>query len=59
MQLTVTEGNEPAVGLYESCGFVRFGVEPLAVAVGSGYVSKVHMWRRVDAEQGTQKPPLE
>ena len=32
-----------------SCGFVRFGVEPLAVAGGSGYVAKVHMWHRVDA----------
>lgn len=51
-QLTVTEENGPAVALYESCGFVRFGVEPLAVAIRSGYVSKVHMWRRLDAEQG-------
>jgi GNAT superfamily N-acetyltransferase len=56
VQLTVTEGNSPAVTLYESCGFVRFGVEPLAVAAGSGYVSKAHMWRRVDAEQGAQEP---
>jgi RimJ/RimL family protein N-acetyltransferase len=48
VQLTVTEGNEPAERLYESCGFVRFGVEPLAVVVGSGYVSKLHMWRRVN-----------
>jgi len=47
VQLTVTEGNAPAVSLYESCGFVPFGVEPLAVAVTSGYVSKLHMWRRV------------
>jgi RimJ/RimL family protein N-acetyltransferase len=48
VQLTVTEGNGPAVTLYESCGFVRFGVEPLAVAAGSEYVSKAHMWRRVE-----------
>jgi RimJ/RimL family protein N-acetyltransferase len=47
VQLTVTEGNGPAVTLYESCGFLRFGVEPLAVAAGSQYLSKVHMWRRV------------
>jgi RimJ/RimL family protein N-acetyltransferase len=49
VQLTVTEGNGPAETLYENCGFVRFGVEPLAVAVGSEYVSKIHMWCRVDA----------
>jgi RimJ/RimL family protein N-acetyltransferase len=51
VQLTVTEGNAPAEALYESCGFVPFGVEPLAVAVGSQYLSKVHMWRSVDAEE--------
>jgi len=53
VQLTVTETNTPAVALYESCGFIRFGLEPLAVAIGSGYVSKLHMWRRVDAEEVT------
>jgi ribosomal protein S18 acetylase RimI-like enzyme len=46
VQLTVTEGNRPAMALYESCGFVRYGVEPLAVAAGSQYLSKVHLWRR-------------
>ena len=45
VQLTVTEGNSDALKLYEKCGFVRFGVEPLAVAVGDKHVSKVHMWR--------------
>ena len=44
VQLTVTDGNTPARSLYESCGFAAFGLEPFAVAVGSGYVSKVHMW---------------
>jgi ribosomal protein S18 acetylase RimI-like enzyme len=48
VQLTVTEGNGPAIALYDCCGFLRFGVEPLAVAVGSDYVAKVHMWRRID-----------
>jgi ribosomal protein S18 acetylase RimI-like enzyme len=48
VQLTVTEGNVPAERLYESCGFMRFGVEPLAVAAGSGYVAKVHMWRVIE-----------
>ena len=44
VQLTVTEGNESARRLYERHGFVPFGVEPLAVAVGERYVAKVHMW---------------
>ena len=44
VQLTVTAGNAPAQRLYESCGFVPFGNEPLAVRVGSTYVSRIHMW---------------
>jgi RimJ/RimL family protein N-acetyltransferase len=48
VQLTVTEGNPAAQALYERCGFVAFGVEPLAVAVNDGFVSKVHMWRELD-----------
>ena len=49
VQLTVTEGNDSARLLYEQCGFVRFGLEPFAVAVGSRFVSKIHMWRKVDS----------
>jgi RimJ/RimL family protein N-acetyltransferase len=44
IQLTVTDGNRAAQSLYERCGFAPFGVEPFAVAVGTGFVSKVHMW---------------
>jgi ribosomal protein S18 acetylase RimI-like enzyme len=44
VQLTVTQGNSAAQTLYEHCGFSVFGVEPFAVAVGEGFVSKVHMW---------------
>ncbi len=48
LQLTVTEGNTSAQGLYAACGFQAFGVEPYAVAVGQGFVSKVHMWCHLD-----------
>ena len=48
VQLTVTEGNRAAHALYEACGFVAFGVEPLAVACGAGYAGKVHMWVAVE-----------
>jgi RimJ/RimL family protein N-acetyltransferase len=44
VQLTVTQGNRAAQTLYEKCGFVQFGLEPFAVAVGAEFVSKVHMW---------------
>ena len=43
-QLTVTEGNRAAVALYERHGFVTYGIEPQAVAVPSGAVTKLHMW---------------
>ena len=42
--MTVTEGNTRAQVLYERCGFVAFGVEPLAIAVGTTFVAKSHMW---------------
>ncbi|NRF67480.1 GNAT family N-acetyltransferase [Aquincola sp. S2] len=47
MTLTVTEGNEPAVNLYASCGFEAFGTEPMAMLTPSGFKSKVHMWRKL------------
>jgi GNAT superfamily N-acetyltransferase len=43
VQLTVTQGNCSAEALYAHCGFTPFGVEPLAVAVGTDFVAKVHM----------------
>ena len=45
--LTVTQGNASAQALYARCGFESFGVEPDAVALGSTFVSKVHMWRKL------------
>ena len=44
LQLEVTEGNTPALGLYESHGFKAYGVEPMAVLTPTGFRSKVHMW---------------
>jgi GNAT superfamily N-acetyltransferase len=57
VQLTVTQGNASAEALYRSCGFVEFGVERFAVAVGSGYVSKVHMSCSVDLAVKSVLPP--
>jgi len=34
LQLTVTAGNDAAFNLYQRCGFIQFGLEPLAVRVG-------------------------
>lgn len=44
VQLTVTEGNAAAQRLYQRFGFVPFGLEPMAVAVGAQHVAKLHMW---------------
>jgi ribosomal protein S18 acetylase RimI-like enzyme len=47
LTLTVTEGNQSAVALYESAGFRAFGVEPMAILTPGGYKGKIHMWREV------------
>jgi ribosomal protein S18 acetylase RimI-like enzyme len=47
VQLTVSEHNDAARRLYELNGFVSFGLEPCAVATDAGFISKVHMWRRL------------
>jgi RimJ/RimL family protein N-acetyltransferase len=44
VQLTVSEGNARARRLYERCGFMPFGVEPMAVREGDGFIAKVHLW---------------
>ncbi|MGX1176635.1 N-acetyltransferase family protein [Pseudomonas sp. R151218B TE3479] len=44
VQLTVTAGNDPALKLYQRCGFVLYGLEPMAIRVGDEYLDKIHMW---------------
>jgi len=47
IQLTVTAGNAAAFSLYQRCGFIQFGLEPMAVRVGEDYFDKIHMWREI------------
>ncbi|MFI8223286.1 GNAT family N-acetyltransferase [Pseudomonas sp. NPDC085632] len=47
IQLTVTAGNKAAFNLYQRCGFIQYGLEPLAVRVGEDYFDKIHMWREI------------
>jgi ribosomal protein S18 acetylase RimI-like enzyme len=50
LTLTVTQGNAPALKLYDSAGFQTFGTEPMAILTPQGLKAKVHMWR------ATRKP---
>ncbi len=45
LQLTVTQGNEAAIRLYQAAGFQIFGTEPMAILTPTGYKGKLHMWR--------------
>lgn len=47
IKLTVTAGNDAAFNLYQRCGFIQFGLEPMAVRVGEDYFDKIHMWREL------------
>ncbi|KAI2669013.1 GNAT family N-acetyltransferase [Pseudomonas sp. TNT3] len=47
VQLTATAGNEAAFRLYQRCGFIQYGLEPMAVRVGEDYFDKIHMWREL------------
>lgn len=51
VQLTVTDSNTAAVQLYQSCGFVGFGTEPMAVKLDDQFVSKLHMWYQVNKSE--------
>ncbi|MCU1780604.1 GNAT family N-acetyltransferase [Pseudomonas sp. 14P_5.3_Bac1] len=50
IQLTVTAGNDAAFALYQRCGFIQYGLEPLAVRVGEDYFDKIHMWRELKVD---------
>lgn len=54
VQLTVTDGNEPAIALYRSFGFEDFGLEPMAIRSDGRYFAKRHMWLRL--ADGTAGP---
>jgi len=41
--LTLTEGNEPALRLYRSVGFVTWGIQAAAIRTDAGLKGKVHM----------------
>ncbi len=43
LNLTLTEGNEPALRLYRLLGFVSWGVQPQAIRTEAGLKGKVHM----------------
>ena len=47
VHLTVTEGNQAAIDLYSSLGFVAWGTEPCAIRTQAGFSGKVHMSMRL------------
>jgi ribosomal protein S18 acetylase RimI-like enzyme len=55
LRLTVTEGNEPAIRLYQSLGFRAWGTEPQAIRTPGGFRGKVHMMMGLGAPAGAQE----
>jgi GNAT superfamily N-acetyltransferase len=43
LTLTLTEGNAPALRLYQSAGFAAWGTQPQAIRTNTGLKGKVHM----------------
>ncbi len=48
VQLAVIATNEPAIALYERCGFKRYGLETHALKVGNRYYDEALMERLLD-----------
>ncbi len=57
LTLTATEGNEAAIGLYRSIGFVAWGVEPEAILTPSGFKGKVFMNMDLTGTMPERLPP--
>ena len=49
LTLIVDEKNEAARRLYDSYGFVAFGIEPRELKIGDTYCDSMHMWLPLDA----------
>jgi ribosomal protein S18 acetylase RimI-like enzyme len=45
IQLAVVSTNTPAIRLYESCGFIQYGLEPRALKYNNSYSDEILMWR--------------
>lgn len=58
LRLTVTQGNDAAVRLYQSLGFRAWGVEPMAIHTPSGDLGKVHMTRPLADEADRGYPAM-
>ncbi len=43
VQLDVVVGNNPAIRLYKSLGFVKWGTEKKAIKIGKKYLDEIHM----------------
>ena len=48
VNLSVTEGNIAAQSLYQTEGFIIYGVEPMAIRGAKGFLSKVLMFRPLE-----------
>ena len=55
LTLTVVEGNDAALALYEKFGFSAYGIEPRALKTSAGYVNEILMSLRLPSE-ATAKP---
>lgn len=47
LTLTVVEGNDAALALYEKFGFSAYGIEPRALKTSAGYVNEILMSLRL------------